>query len=91
VVGLSEETYNGWKNYDTWNVQMWLSNEEPYYRAVVEFMKDYKGDAPYKDFLIDSGLDTQSTPDGAKYMGADLDFGSLNDFMFEFSPQGTRA
>jgi hypothetical protein len=29
--------------------------------------------------------------DGAKYMGADLDFGSLNDFMFEFSPQGTRA
>lgn len=88
---MSDKMYNGWKNYDTWNIAMWLSNDEPSYRAVVEFMKDHKGDAPYKDFLIDSGLDTQKTPDGAKYMDPELDFAALNDFMKEFAPEGTRS
>lgn len=83
--------YNGWKNYDTWNVAMTLSNDEPLYRGVVEFMKNYKGEKPYEDFLVESGLDVQKTPDGAIYKGANIDFESLNDMMWEFSPTGTRA
>lgn len=27
--------YEGWKNYETWNVNLWVMNEEPLYRAVV--------------------------------------------------------
>lgn len=30
------ETYNGWKNYPTWAVNLWLSNEEPLYREALE-------------------------------------------------------
>jgi hypothetical protein len=26
------KTYNGWFNYETWNVALWLGNEEPAYR-----------------------------------------------------------
>src|SRR5437867_2054412 len=26
------QRYNGWPNYETWAVQLWLSNEEPSYR-----------------------------------------------------------
>jgi len=26
--------YNGWANYATWNVNLWVINEEPAYRAM---------------------------------------------------------
>ena len=84
-------TFNGWKNRETWNVALWLQNDQSYYNAVCNFMKDYKGVAPYKDFLLESGLMTQSTGDGVKYFGNNLDYVGLNDMMWEFSPQGTRA
>lgn len=25
-------SYNGWTNYETWNVKLWIDNEEPSYR-----------------------------------------------------------
>jgi hypothetical protein len=25
-------SYNGWKNWETWNVVLWCDNEEPIYR-----------------------------------------------------------
>lgn len=87
---MSENTYNGWKNYETWNVALWLQNTYSYYEAMVEFMKDYKKTAPYKDFIQSAGLDTQKTDDGVKYFDAKLDYMELNDMMFEFSPKGTR-
>jgi hypothetical protein len=83
--------YNGWKNYESWNVAMWLSNDEPCYRAIVEFMLDYKGEEPYKEFIVESGLDVQATKDGAKYMDPELDYDGLNTFMREFAPEGTRS
>ena len=29
---MSEDRYNGWRNYETWAVNLWLSNEEYTYR-----------------------------------------------------------
>jgi hypothetical protein len=83
-------TYEGWKNRSTWNVSLWLNNEEPYYRAAVEFMKDYKGKRPYLDFCIDSGLDTQKTPDGIMWISQLLDYAELNAMMWELAPEGAR-
>lgn len=28
---MTNETYNGWTNYETWNVALWLDNEENSY------------------------------------------------------------
>lgn len=25
------DSYNGWANYDTWNVALWVNNDEPMY------------------------------------------------------------
>ncbi len=27
----SKESYNGWSNWDTWNLNLWLDNERPNY------------------------------------------------------------
>lgn len=32
-------SYNGWKNWQTWNVALWLGNDEGLYRAAVELKK----------------------------------------------------
>jgi hypothetical protein len=31
TMSTEDTTYNGWKNYPTWCVNLWLSNEEPLY------------------------------------------------------------
>ena len=87
---VNENEYEGWANYDSWNVAHWIKSDPPYHEAMVEFMKDYDGKAPYKDFITNSGLSVQKTKDGVKWFNHKLDFGALNDFMFEFSPRGKR-
>ena len=35
--------YNGWKNYETWNIKLWLDNDEfihGYWRDVAHGLKD---------------------------------------------------
>lgn len=34
------ETYNGWKNYPTWAVNLWLSNDEGLYNATRELVAE---------------------------------------------------
>ena len=34
------KTYNGWTNYETWNVKLWMDNEEPSYRYWQEFTQE---------------------------------------------------
>lgn len=80
---MSEETYNGWKNRDTWNVALWIG-QDPLYTEAVAFVKDYKGKQPYVDFLESCGLDSQSTPDGIRYVSDALDYEHLDKMMMEY-------
>lgn len=79
---MSEQTYNGWKNRETWNVALWIGQHGLYLEAVA-FMKDYKGKTPYVDFLESCGLDSQATPDGIRYVSEQLDYPRLDEMMME--------
>ena len=82
---MSQE-HEGWKNYETHSVVQSLSKNVPYCEAIIEFMADYHGNQPYKDFLVDSGLDGQFTHDVVKYVDPSLDYEALNNLMWEMAP-----
>jgi len=78
--------YNGWKNRQTWNVALWINNDESLYRSAVEFMKNYKGNKPYESFVQHMGLKDSRTPDDISYSEAKLDYKALNEMMMELKP-----
>ena len=62
------EKYNGWHDWTTWNVALWINNEESIYNIA----KDCND---YIDFLFEmqAMCGFYSTPDGADYGEANLD------------------
>lgn len=81
---MENKTYNGWKNRATWNVALWIDNEEWIYRACVDFMKTYKGKKPYTSFIRSMGMQEERTPDRFKWLSSSLCYSELNKFMKDF-------
>jgi hypothetical protein len=54
---MTNQGYNGWKNYQTWNVALWFGNDEGLYLAVKEYPKRFNKDT-VRDFV------TELLPDG---------------------------
>ena len=68
-------TYNGHKNYETWNVSLWIQNDEGLYACAQEA-------ANYIELLIhlqNNGVD--ETPDGVDYDHLDLDYPALKELV----------
>ena len=84
---MNSDTYNGWKNRQTWNVALWIGNDEPLYRAAVDFMRRYKGRRPYIDFIRSEGLQFDRTPDNIAFFSTRLCYSELNAMMNEFRPE----
>ena len=59
-------TYNGHKNWNYWNVALWIANDESLYRLALGCMDKYKN-IRYAVEAFMLYLPETHTPDGAKY------------------------
>ena len=73
-------SYNGWKNYQTWNVALWIGNDEGLYNLA-------KGFDTYHDFVTSmrDEFAQVETPDKVAYNDSGLDYERLDEMMEELS------
>jgi hypothetical protein len=78
------EDYNGWKNRETWNVALWIGNDQGLYNMAREYAAS---DSPYEDFAAAlkemGGKIAEKTPDGVAWNDSGLDIDALDEMMKE--------
>jgi hypothetical protein len=73
---LTDTEYNGWTNYETWNVALWINNDEGLYNLARQC-----GD--YQTFCDCIGSDAQ-TLDGVSYTDPKVNAVEINSDAFDF-------
>ncbi|NBR62099.1 MAG: hypothetical protein EBT86_10795 [Actinobacteria bacterium] len=80
-------TYNGWANYETWNVALWIQNDEFLYntaKACVTYCADWE--TPFEKFarcLMEGQIGRMlgQTRDGVKWNDPKINATEINDLM----------
>lgn len=81
----ADKTYNGWTNYETWVVNLWMTNEEGSYNYYRERAEEVKKDNTEDDGSDDGKVDIeQATHDLADILKDEFEEGAS-----ERIPQGT--
>ena len=73
---LTDETYNGWSNYATWNVTLWLQNDPGYYDMACMYREH-----GYKSLSHMLTELRPATPDGVEWYSDDLNICELNEML----------
>ena len=82
-----DTTYNGWTNYETWNVSLYINNEYGMYMTALDWVKDRlwnKEEVKYDDFrhILNSQFGDK-TPDGVWWDDDTLDHEELSEMLLE--------
>lgn len=76
------EDFNGWKNWETWNVALWIGNDEGLYSMAKEYRR--KGYRAFVESLKELGGEISlQTPDGAAWNDSGLDIEALDEMLGE--------
>jgi hypothetical protein len=73
---IEDQTYNGWANYETWNIALWIQNDEGLYNLALT-LSDYKElvDVLYQEYGV------TETKDGVKFNSPKINRIELDDMM----------
>jgi len=84
--------YEGWSNYATWNVWLWLNNEQPVYEAMIDYI-DGSESPTYRSliaYLRAKDIIRPETPDGIYWLSSDLNLDELDEALNETSLEHIR-
>ena len=73
---MEDTTYNGWTNYETWNVALWIENSEGLYNLA---RRSYS----YQDFVRRNCEEGDTTHDGVKWDDVNLNHLELDEMIEE--------
>lgn len=84
-----DETYNGWKNYETWNVALWIGNDEGLYSMAKTCRHSLSPYHSFADSLRDFADPKDhtihqiafETPDNVAWNDSGLDIEALNEMI----------
>jgi hypothetical protein len=75
--------YNGWPNYETWNVMLWLDNDEPMYRFYCSQARMMKVLAANAKEIALQAFGSDKTPDGVSLHSPKVRWGKIAESMRE--------
>ena len=84
---MTETTYNGWANYQTWNASLYINNEYDIYQVAREWVEDRRQDG--LEIYYDTFQHTLtelfgvSTPDGVRWNDRRIDCAEMSEMLEE--------
>jgi hypothetical protein len=86
----ANETYNGWANYETWNVSLWIGNDEFLYNTAKACVEFAEGETPWDKFvrcMTDGQIGRMigTTEDGVAWDDAAIDADEMNEMLMELA------
>jgi hypothetical protein len=72
---MTTATYNGYANYETWNVALWIQNDEATYKVAQKYDR-YDAFIPRLELMWG-----QMTPDGVRWMDGLIDTDELDEVL----------
>ena len=85
---MTDNTYNGWTNYETWNVALWIDNDYTIYNLVRKWVAyQLEEDQPVKYDILRHTLTElfgSKTSDGVDWNDTCLDEDELDEMLQEF-------
>jgi hypothetical protein len=81
---MTDSTYNGWANHATWNVALWIQNDEGLYNFAKDMADYYVFKTSMREMSGDSAIGYQ-TPDGVSWSDSALDVARLDELIQELN------
>ena len=72
----NENSYNGWTNWETWNLNLWLANDEDLYRDMQRMLRRVHSVENLEDQL--KGFCIEVFPEGTPDMSGAKDLFAVN-------------
>ena len=75
--------YNGYTNYETWNVALWIGNDEGFYHLALDCENYQDFVSQIKEIFDDKNPKHYQTPDNVSWTDSGLNIKELDDVIKE--------